>query len=273
MKRDAFLGRLNKQAARYGKTVTRSTLESWVKADYFEGVRPGTHEWTRNSYRSALQVCRLRSREITDANETRIRLWLQGASIPLDRLKSSAVGVVRKLRAKLKRQTSSADDPRIRKAPSGQTKKGFETSAAKAAPEFRSKGFKLSGDDVRNASALMHYGFQPESKIGSALIENLGIDPKITSDVHVNVEQAFSGLLGNPDEIESALESRVMSATIEQFVAARRDYRLLRFGMQRGAPLLLRAAPQFRGLGALPSGTVQRRCRNRNGPTLFFSFF
>jgi hypothetical protein len=249
MGRDGFLQRVNRWASKHGAArLTARQLRDLVDERVVPGPtrhpQPGQRtpiwNWGRNSYRSALQVCRLRARGGNSFAELRLLFWIHGDADFSESVRADLARVFTRMLNQMIRSTG-ADDPGPVTRKDAPDKRGSTIARrlGQPSPLLRPQGFEFPPNQLAGTYDIMRFGVedeQPVARLLESLIGNTGLPPSFRDTILQLAGPAlgmFSGLIGDPQETDNSAVATISDTKAEAFVRARdrtrQEFQKLRF--------------------------------------------
>lgn len=251
-----FVDRLISTAMRrYRVRITDPQFGDWLREKLLAPPpkQQRKRNWTCKHYRTALEICRLKSQGVSDAGELKWHLWLKGMSPPnFDPAKARRhlrVAFTRLRKAAAKSVYSTYDPTRESEITAGRkaqiiSSMGVQDARLKAT-------LPLSGDEIFALRNLMQFDHQSEN-IPSIEFLIAKLLPQDIQRQLVGQLQGMSefvallgGISGPADEIENSGERSIRHASRKQFELARQAIRILPEGFRVLATLMPGAKAGF----------------------------
>lgn len=239
MTRDELLQRINRRAKlRYGFQVTWRALRDWVDEELMPGPTPrgrrrgkGVYwDWPWSSCVRALQICCLKSRGVNTFASIRLHLWFGGIEMPIWRVRKSLEEEMRRFRKRAFRSVSSTYDPRMKTGVSKREAHTVAKQLGELSPAFAASGVRYAAEDLVITYGATRFG-EPQNRradgtkapfrdVVPRAMRQLGI-PTHRQEAVLQAEMSFSGLLGDPGEIEGSAEDTISRASKSALLQAR----------------------------------------------------
>ena len=238
MNRQARVDRLISTAMRlYGVATTDVQFGDWLRERLLPTPpkQQRKRSWTCRHYRTALEICRLKSQGVNDAGELRWHLWIKGRSPPgFDPAKARRhlrVAFTRLRKAAGKSIHSTYDptrDPEITERRKQRIIKSMGTQ-----DERLKASLPLNGDELFALRNLMEFDNQstniPPIESLVAKLAPLDAPHEVTAQLQSisHVVALLGGISGAGGEIENSGERSIRHATRKQFELGRQTISVL----------------------------------------------
>jgi hypothetical protein len=239
MNRKSLIDRVSRRASdRYGVDFSEALFDDLIDDGLIqkgerlknEGKHP-VYEFGWRSYRRALQIARLRGKDVVGRDAIRVQLFLSDYSEPVWDMREALGREYERFGKNIANQIRSGYADNWKVVPF-KHKESFIRQAGVLDPRFEAAGLRLPADQLigafRNAKQKP---VTAQTKISQDALRAWLLTKPQFQEIPESLLRAFSGLLMfNPDpnaRVDTGDIRKLFSADDEQFVRARRLYKVL----------------------------------------------
>lgn len=289
--RPQLLDRINRCAQpRYGVSVTPRMLQDWVSEKLVPGPtahgqrrgEPPCWDWSRDSYRRILQICRLKGLGTKRVTQIRCALWMRGVDLPFEAVQAAIHSEFQRAKKLTLRPVVSTWDPRQTPTLTSGRQAALAREMGEPSPLLLPTGCLFPNELTPNAYATLRFGMSDRDgfhKMVGGLLSVMGLSSWVTPDF---IDFAYAhrwiifGTLGSADEITASAEASITEASAETFTNIRdwcRAFSWLLENALNTIPFLPSTfADGIRGL-AQPSAQVAKLVRSEPWQIPIFAMF
>ena len=282
MDRQQLLDRVNRFAGpRYGTGVTPRMLQDWVWEKLVPG--PTAHgrrrgqapyrDWSRDSYRRILQICRLKGRGTKRVTQIRCALWMRGVDLPFDTVRDAIRSEFHRAKKLALRSVASSWDPRQTPNLTPGRQAALAREMGKPSPLLLPAGGSFPDELAPDAYATLRFGMGNGNSIPKpvgGLLNAMGLGSWITPDFITFAHTHWgmiTGTLGSADEITASAEVSIIEASAETFTNIRDWCHAFSWFLENAVSTIPFLPPTFAdGVRLLASPAAQVAKLVRHGP-------
>ena len=280
--RQQLLDRVNRCAKpRYGIGVTPRMLQDWVAEKLVSGPvahgqrrgEPPYWEWSRDSYRRILQICRLKGRGANRVTQIRCGLWLRGVDLPFEAVQAAMHSEFQRAKKLALRSVASTWDPRQTPNLTSGRQAALAREMGEPSPLLLPTGCLFPNELSPDVYATLRFGMNdPDGahKMVEGLLSVMGLGSWVTPDF---IDFAYAhrwmivGTLGSADEIAASAEVSITEASAETFTNIRDWCRAFSWLLQNASSAISFLPPAFAdGIRGLVPPAAQVAKLIRPGP-------